>query len=534
MKSIASALSIIALGFGLLGCPSGGGGGGEGTPAFAISTTAADFGVVGNTYTSALSTTGGTAPFIWTVFGGVLPNGLSLDANTGVVSGTPGTADNSTVTFTVTDNTGRTATGSVLFAIHTRTDRVSVNSSDTAGDGASSTPSINGDGSLVAFVSQSTNLVTTVSGIQIYVHNRQTNQIELISRNNNASVVIAGNGVSSAPAMSADGRFVAFVSQSTNLVPGVSGQQVYLRDRQTGQTTLVSKSSNGITSNGLVNSSPAISGNGQFIAFVSNGTNVVTGVNGQQVYLHDRVTGATTLISKDNNPVPVPGNGDSATPSISSTGQVVAFASLATNLGAAGGTQQIYVHDRLSGVNGTTSLVSKETVGGTAGNDASSNPTISGDGRFVAFASVATNLVVGVTGQQIFLHDRNAGVNGTNSLISHDNNGVPVQGDAASSLPSISSDGQVVSFTSLATNMLNPAPAVAGQQIYSHDRSSGANGTTSLVSKDNSMAPVAGNFSSDQPSTNSDGGFVAFFSQATNLVIVPPAAPSDIYVRAMP
>jgi Tol biopolymer transport system component len=531
MKSLASALSIIALGFGLLGCPGGGGGGGEGTPAFAISTTAADFGVVGNDYTSTLAATGGTTPFTWTVFGGVLPTGLLLDPNAGIVSGTPGTAGNSTVTFTVTDSTGKTATGSVLFAIHTRTDRVSVNSSGTAGDGVSSAPSINGDGSLVAFVSQSTNLVATVSGTQIYVHNRQTNQIELISRNNNAGVVTAGDGMSSAPTVSADGRFVAFVSQSTNLVTGVSGQQVYLRDRQTGQTTLVSKSSDGITSNGLVNISPAISADGQFIAFVSNGTNVVNGVSGQQVYLHDRVTRTTTLISKDNNPVPFHGNGDSATPSISSTGQVVAFASLATNLGAAGGTQQIYVHDRLSGLNGTTSLVSKETVGGTAGNDASSNPTISGAGRFVAFASVATNLVAGVAGQQIFLHDRNAGVNGTNSLISHDNNGVPVQGNAASSLPSISSDGQAVSFTSLATNLLNPAPAIAGQQVYSHDRSAGANGTTSLVSKDNSMAPVAGNSVSDQPSTNSTGAFIAFSSQATNLVA---GSGSHIYVRAMP
>ena len=66
MKSIASLLSIIAIGFGLLSCTgSGGGGGGGSTPAFAVSTTAADFGVVGNTYTSTLAATGGTAPFSW-------------------------------------------------------------------------------------------------------------------------------------------------------------------------------------------------------------------------------------------------------------------------------------------------------------------------------------------------------------------------------------------------------------------------------------------------------------------------------------
>jgi Tol biopolymer transport system component len=531
MKSIASMLSIIALGFGLLGCPGSGGGGNSGgsTPAFAVSTTAADFGVVDNAYTSTLAATGGTAPFTWTLSGGVLPNGLSLNAGTGVVSGTPTADGNSTVVFTVTDSTGQTATGSVLFAIHTRTDRVSVDGSGTAGNGASSTPSINGDGSLVAFVSQSTNFVTGVNGSQIYVHNRQTNQIELVSRDNNASVVTEGNGVSNAPTMSADGRFVAFVSQATNLVTGVSGQQIYLRDRQMGQTTVISKSSVGVVGTGI-SSAPAISADGRFVAFVSTSTNLVTGVSGTQIYVHDQQTGATTLVSKDNSVTPVPGNGVSATPTISSDGQFVAFASLSTNLGAAGGNQQIYTHDRLAGANGTTSLISKDAAG-TAGNGNSSTPSISGDGRFVAFMSLATNLVASVSGQQIYLHDRNTGVNGTNSFVSHDNNGSPVQGNGASSVPSISSNGQAITFASLATNLLNPAPAVAGQQVYSHDRSTGANGTTSLVSKDNSVTPVAGNFASDRPSTNSDGGFVAFSSQATNLVA---GSGSHIYVRALP
>jgi Tol biopolymer transport system component len=369
--------------------------------------------------------------------------------------------------------------------------------------------------------------VTSVSGTQIYVHNRQTNEIEVISRDSDTTVVNEGDGISSDPAISADGRFVAFVSQSSNLVPGVSGQQVYLRDRQTGQTTLVSSSS-GSTSNGLVNSAPAISSDGQFIAFVSNATNLVTGVNGQQVYLRDRVAGTTSLISKDNSPSPVFGNDDSNTPTVSSDGRYVAFASLATNLGTPGGNQQIYLHDRLATANGVTSLISKDNSA-TAGNGASSTPSISGDGQFVAFMSLASNLVATFNGQQIYFHNRNTG---TTILISHDNSGTPVQGNGGSSAPSISSNGQIVTFVSLAPNLLTPDPAVAGQQVYSHDRLAGANGITSLVSKDNSASPVAGTGGiSDTPSTNSNGGFVAFFSQATNLGT---GSGAHIYVRALP
>jgi len=523
MKSIACALTIIALGFGLVGCPSSDGGGGGSSQAFAVSTTAADFGVVGNAYTSTLVATGGTAPFTWTLFGGTLPTGLVLDPGTGLVSGTPTAVENPTAVFTVTDSTGKTATGSVLFAIHTRTDRVSVNDNGTAGSGASSTPSINGDGSLVAFVSTSTNFVTGVSGTQIYLHNRQTNQIEVVSRDSNSSIINEGGAASSDPSISSDGRLVAFVSLSSNLVTGVSGQQIYVRDRQTGQTTVVSKSSAGIVGDGT-SSAPAISADGRYVAYASTSTNLVAGVSGTQIYAHDRQTGQTTLVSHDNSVAPVEGNGVSASPAISSDGRFVAFASLSTNLGTAGGNQQIYIHDRLTGANGTTSLVSKDS-NGAAGNGNSSTPSVSGNGRYVAFVSGATNLVAGFSGQQIYVHDRNTGANGANSLISRDNSGTPNAGNQSSSAPSISSDGRYVAFTSLATNL---EAGVSGQQIYLHDRNGPA---TSLVSRDNTGSLVAGNGPSDTPSISSNGGFVAFASQATNLVT---GSGSHIYVRAIP
>ena len=525
MKPFALVLSIIVFVSGLSGCTNSGGGGGGTASDFAVSTSAADFGVVGNAYTSTLAVTGGTAPFTWTLFGGVLPVGLSLNPGTGVVSGIPTTVESPTAVFTVTDSTGKTSTGSVLFAIHTRTDRVSVNDNGTAGSGASSTPSMNGDGSLVAFASSSTNFVTDVNGTQIYLHNRQTNLIEVVSRDSNSSAINEGGGTSSDPSISSDGRLVAFVSLSSNLVASVSGQQIYVRDRQTGHTTVVSKSSAGTIGDGISNA-PAISADGRYVAFASASTNLVAGVSGTQIYVHDRQTEQTTLISKDNTVTPVPGNGVSATPAISATGQFVAFASLSTNLGAAGGNQQIYLHDRLTGANGTTSLVSKDSVP-TAGNGNSSTPSVSGDGRFVAFVSGATNIVTGFSGQQVYIHDRNTGANGTNSLISRDNSGTPNAGNQNSSAPSISSDGRYVAFTSLATNL---ETSVSGQQIYRHDR----NGpTTSLVSRDNTGSLVEGNASSETPSISGNGGFVAFASQASNL-LAGGVAPSDIYIRALP
>ena len=503
---------------------SGGGGGGT----FTVSTTTAPFGIVGSNYSATLAASGGTAPLTWSLFGGTLPAGLLLNGGAGTVTGTPTAPGNSTATFTVRDSIGQTATGSVLFAVHPRTDRVSVDNSGTTGNGASSTPSISGDGSLVAFVSQATNLVAGVSGSQIYVQNRQTNQAEVVSRDSNASV-IQGNGVSSDPAMSADGRFVTFVSQSTNLVPGVSGQQVYLRDRQIGKTTLVSSSSSGVISNGTVNGAPSISSDGQFIAFTSNASNLVSGVVGQQIFLRDNIAGTTTLISKDNNSVPLPGNAASDHAWVSSDGRFIAFASLATNLVVVvGGNQQIFIHDRLAGPNGTTTLISRNS-GGAAANGNSSTPSVSGDGRFVTFTSVATNLLVGPTGQQIYLHDRNTGVNGTNSLVSPNNSGVPTQGaNGASSIPSISLTGQIVTFVSLSTDLLT---GISGQQVYSRDL---ATGTTNLVSRDNNLALIPGSGVSTSPSASSDGSFVAFSSQSNNLVPVPPVAPSDIYVRALP
>jgi hypothetical protein len=196
--------------------------------------------------------------------------------------------------------------------------------------------------------------------------------------------------------------------------------------------------------------------------------------------------------------------------------------------------QQIYVRDLR--VNQTSLASADNNVIPIPGNDVSSAPSINGDGSLVAFDSLATNLldpvVPSVSGRQVYV--RNRTVDQT-SLVSTDNNVAPNPGNGVSRTSSISSNGRFVAFVSSATDLLAPGIlAVAGQQIYIRDRQLGQ---SFLASQDNTNTNVAGTGGggvSDTPSTNGNGGFVAFFSRATNLVTAPSAAPSDIYVRAIP
>ncbi len=447
MKSIASALSIIALGFGLLACSSSGGGGGGSTSGFAVSTTSADYGVVDNAYTSTLATTGGTAPFTWTLFGGALPTNLTIDQVTGVVSGTPTTAGNFTATFTVTDSTGQTATGSVLFAIHPRTDRISVDSIGAPGNGASTEPAISSaDGGFVAFTSLAVLAPTPGgSGTHIFLRDAQTNTTTLVSRNTAGT---AGNGASSEAAISANGQFVAFTSLAPNLaaIPGGSGSQIFLRDTSGNTTTLVSRDTVGSAGNGA-SSQPTISAtSGQFVAFTSLAPNLaaIPGGSGSQIFLRDTSGNTTTLVSRDT--VGSAGNGASSQSTISADGRYVAFTSDATNLAAipGGSGSQIFVRDTQGN---QTTLVSKDNSNpANAGNGACSQPTISADGRYVAFTSDATNLaaIPGGSGSQIFVRDT---IGNTTTLVSRDT--VGNAGNGASSQPTISADGRYVAFTSM-------------------------------------------------------------------------------------
>jgi hypothetical protein len=491
-----------------------------------VSTTAANFGVVGIAYASTLSATGGTAPLTWTL-GGVLPAGLSLIASTGAVTGTPvAPAGNFNVSFTVTDSTGQTATGSVLFAIHPRTDLVSIDNSNPPvpggpGGAVSSSPSISNDGRFVAFASSASNLIPGVGGSQIYLHDWQTNQTSFVSQ---STVGDAGNGDSSQPTISSNGQFVAFTSLATNLAatPGGSGTQIFLRDTQANTTTLVSQDTVGNAGNGG-SSQPTINSNGQFVAFTSLATNLAAtpGGSGTQIFLRDTQANTTSLVSQ--NAVGIAGNGASSQPTISSNGQFAAFTSASSNLTGdpSSAPSQIFFRDTASN---TTTLVSQAT-GGAVGDGVSSQPTISSNGQFVAFTSASSNLTGDPSSapSQIFLRDT---ASNTTTLVSQATSGAV--GNKASSQPTISSNGQFVAFTSASSNLtgdLSSAPS----QIFLRDTV--GNGT-SLVSKDNSSPAVPGDGLSSTPSVSANGGFVAFSSFST--ILGAAGGNQQIYVRALP
>ncbi len=293
------------------------------------------------------------------------------------------------------------------------TARVSVGfSGGTQGNGGSFDAAISADGRFVAFGSSATNLVVNDSNARqdIFVHDRTTGQTSRVSVGFSGGT--QGNGSSFRPAISADGRFVAFESDATNLVPGDSNarRDVFVHDRTTGETSRVSVGFSGGVQGNNHSSRPAISADGRFVAFESSATNLVPNDSNARldIFVHDRTTGQTSRVSVGFSGG-VQGNGNSFNPAISADGRFVAFGSSATNLvpNDSNASSDIFVHDRETGQTRRVSVSS----GGVQGNGGSSlRPALSADGQFVAFDSSATNLVPGDSNARldIFVRDRGA------------------------------------------------------------------------------------------------------------------------------
>jgi len=306
--------------------------------------------------------------------------------------------------------------------------------------------------------------------------------------------------------LSADGRFVAFLSDADNLVPGDlnAARDAFVKDRRTGSVERVSVGTAGGEANGTTEH-VSMSADGRYVAFASGASNLVTGdLNGvSDIFVRDRVGATTTRVS--TSATGVEANGSSGSPAISANGLFVVFDSAASNLapGDLGGHRDVFVR----APNGWVERVSLSTAG-TAGNDGSFDAGISADGRVVAFTSGASNLVAGdLNGRtDIFLRDRAIR---TTERVSVSTAGV--EGDDHAGDPVVSFSGQQVAFTSRATNLV-PTDTNLEPDVFVRDRASAT--TTRASVADNGDE---GNGASLAPAISGDGRFVAFESDATNL-----------------
>jgi len=413
------------------------------------------------------------------------------------------------------------AAASIATAFPGQTTRVSVDAAGVPANAGATNGVLSADGRYVVFQSSATNLVTGASGTQVYRHDRTSGATVLVSVTSTGN---AGNNVSRDPTVSANGRYVAFASFATDLVDGDTNlmSDVFVRDMQTGTTTLVSSAGAPTDgSSGLSGLSGAreISDDGRYVAFTSFATNLAPGSNNgkQQIYVKDMTTGAVVRASV-NALTGESGDRTSQTPSISGNGQVVAFRSESTNfspLSTSGITPEIFARDLVAG---TTTL---ESAGAATTGRSATTPVLSFDGRYLAFESTGVldprDLDNGTL--DIYLRDR---VAGTTVLASLSNNALP---GATSASPSISGDGRWVAFNSLDDKLV--VGDVNGLfDVFIYDRTTE---TIKLVSLND--ADGQANAASFGPSVSFDGHLVLFGSTASNLVTSPPSTGNQLYVR---
>jgi Tol biopolymer transport system component len=320
------------------------------------------------------------------------------------------------------------------------------------------------------------------------------------------------NGPSQQPSLSANGRFVAYSSRASNLGPAIGTQRVwniYAFDRLTGRTALISSGQGGAPANGD-STVPSISADGQVVAFASTATNLVAGTpkNVNEIYV--RVgTGPIRLLTVGFGGVQP--DADSSQPVVSANGRFVAFTSNADNLiaGDDNGTSDVFVVDL---VTGSLARVSVTSRGGQA-RGASYNPSISADGHLVSFTSGARNLVRGDRNRlpDVFVHDL---YNGQTRRVSVSSRGREQKASVAppfTQFSQLSGDGRYVVFDSDASNLVR-GDTNGHTDVFRHDLTTGR---TILVSR-NSRGRE-GNNDSFAPVTSRDGSVTAFESFADNL-----------------
>ena len=406
---------------------------------------------------------------------------------------------------------------------------VSATKGGKGGDGNSLEPSLSADGRYVVFSSRAKNLSPAAQSgdPEIFVKDMQTGAVTLASRADGAAGA-AADGSSYEPSISADGRYVAFASGSENLSSeDTASNDVFVRDLVAGTTTLVSRASGTTGAAGDGESTdPSISADGRHVAFVSGANNLVADdakTVQTDVFVRDLDTGVTELVSRASGVTGAAGTDYSFEPSISADGSRVAFSSraplVADDVDEQSFPQDVFVRDRASA---TTLLVSRKSgVAGAPSEVESDEPAISADGLHVAFASSAK-----LTGEKYFdarVFVRDLTTEGV-QLVSVGDEGKA--GDAKRR-PSISADGRFVSFQTRGDEV-SPVDADGRVDVFVRDMTKGL---TVTVSRASGTLGVPSDGPSSNGSLSADGSLVAFDSRATNLSAADGDRFADVFLR---
>jgi Tol biopolymer transport system component len=399
------------------------------------------------------------------------------------------------------------------------------------GDGNSVDPSISGNGRYVAFASRAGNLVPGVGGgrLEIYVRDMKTRQTVLASRADGPAGARAG-GNSFGPSLSADGRYLAFTSTATNLSPeAVAYGNVYVRDLVAGTTTLVSRASapgNAAANDG--SGSPSISADGRHVAFESSATNLSAEDadatdEPEDIYVRDLDTGLTELVSRASGATGAAGDTDSFYPSISGDGRFVAFQSRAQltpdDFDQPEFPEDVFVRDRAAQ---TTQLVSRASgPNGKPSDVESEEAAISADGSSVVFRSDAKLTGQRGYGPNLFL--RNLATQ-TTKLVTV---GQDTRLYRPFYHPSISAEGRYVAFEA-SGNGMTAADARGRNDAFARDV---RKGVTVELSRGSGRLGLPADGPSFNASISADGAYIAFDSRATNLSSADSDKYSDVFRR---
>ena len=387
--------------------------------------------------------------------------------------------------------------------------RISLASDGTESNGYSDSSSISDDGRYIVFSSNATNLVPndTNNSTDTFIYDRSSKTVELI---NIAPDNTQANASVSLGSMSGNGRYITFASAATNLVANDTNQQrdIFVYDRVEQTTERVSVASDGTQANNL-NLFSAISDDGRYVAFESMASNLVADDTNQQrdIFIYDRVKETTERVSVSSDGTQA--NDHASLDSIGDNGRYITFSSSATNLVAGDTNEQsdVFVYDRILK---TTERVSVSSDG-TQANNSSSFGSISGDGRYVAFESTASNLVANDTNQQrdVFVYDR---VEQTTERVSMAIDGTQPNGSSYGA--SIGDDGRYVAFLSEADNLVTD-DINERADIFIYDR----------------VEQTTKRFNGDSfPSISGNSQYVVFNSSLNNLVANDTNQAGDVFL----